>query len=630
MKMRSLFAAALALLLPLTAAAVETGNPFRASGNMHVINVSNVASTAEQLSAFSSDATCTQYLLTNTGTVDAWVVLAQTAALAGAVTIPSAGSPAAAILVRAGTTKTVAGPSQAYITTKTAASTTTLNATCGQGNTEAHTNVVTSSAGTGASANQTQGNGADGAAAVGNAVRIAGTDGSGNTQDVLTGTDGRLAENLSQVAGTTVDTNSGSKSAGTIRVVLATDQPALTNKLLVTPDANSAVNVAQVAGTAASVNNGTTDAGTQRVTLSSDSTGQVKLATGANTIGALTANQSVNTAQINGTTVNVNTGAVGAGSQRVAVGTDANTIAGSAPGTAGAASTNVVTTQNIASGVGADSSGRGIVVGAAAIGAAQAGAPVLIGGRDSSGNVQSLGMDSAGTLATAGSFGSSDTGATVTGGLYRGNGTFLPLATYPYAYNGTNFSRQRTAEIGNSVAATGLLAATPYGEYLTNANQFALATGQYGALQFDPAGNLRIAPQRPATGDILTNSATVTATTGTTALSTVPAGRTAVGDVCVSVSGSKAAAATGNGEVLGTVLSAGTSVTPAAGTYFEVDTAMGANAATGTTGTNGSDSNCTKWTQTSPAGNSTTINYVTTCTSTTACRISVSFNGTLQ
>lgn len=44
---------------------------------------------------------------------------------------------------------------------------------------------------------------------------------------------------------TTVDTNSGNKSASTLRVVLATDQPALTNKLLVTPDA-----VAIPAGTA--------------------------------------------------------------------------------------------------------------------------------------------------------------------------------------------------------------------------------------------------------------------------------------------------------------------------------------------------------------------------------------------
>lgn len=37
--------------------------------------------------------------------------------------------------------------------------------------------------------------------------------------------------NLAQVAGTTTDTNSGNKSAGTLRMVLATDQPALTNSL---------------------------------------------------------------------------------------------------------------------------------------------------------------------------------------------------------------------------------------------------------------------------------------------------------------------------------------------------------------------------------------------------------------
>lgn len=49
--------------------------------------------------------------------------------------------------------------------------------------------------------------------------------------------------------------------------------------------------------------------------------------------GALAANQSVNVAQVNGVATQVNTGAVGTGSQRVAVGTDTATIAGSAPGT---------------------------------------------------------------------------------------------------------------------------------------------------------------------------------------------------------------------------------------------------------------------------------------------------------
>lgn len=66
------------------------------------------------------------------------------------------------------------------------------------------------------------------------------------------------------------------------------------------------------------------------------------------TLPALPANQSVNTAQVNGVTTLTGTGAVGTGAQRISVGTDTATIAGSAPGTAGTASTNVVTVQGIA------------------------------------------------------------------------------------------------------------------------------------------------------------------------------------------------------------------------------------------------------------------------------------------
>lgn len=77
---------------------------------------------------------------------------------------------------------------------------------------------------------------------------------------------------VSQWNTTAVDTNSGNKSAGTVRVVLATDQPQLTNKLLVTPDANSAVNVAQVGGTNVLTGNGVTGAGSMRVTIASDNT----------------------------------------------------------------------------------------------------------------------------------------------------------------------------------------------------------------------------------------------------------------------------------------------------------------------------------------------------------------------
>jgi len=115
-------------------------------------------------------------------------------------------------------------------------------------------------------------------------------DGSGVTQPVsgtVTANQGGApwSENITQLGGTAIDTNSGNKSAGTLRVVLATDQPQLTNKLLVTPDANSTVDVNRIAGTATAVNNGTVNAGTQRVTIASDSTGQVALATGTNAVG---------------------------------------------------------------------------------------------------------------------------------------------------------------------------------------------------------------------------------------------------------------------------------------------------------------------------------------------------------
>lgn len=92
------------------------------------------------------------------------------------------------------------------------------------------------------------------------------------------------------LAGTAVDTNSGSKSAGTQRVVLATDQPALTNKLLVTPDsvalpANQSVNMSQINGVTTTMNNGVSGTGVQRVTIASDSTGQVAIAANATSTG---------------------------------------------------------------------------------------------------------------------------------------------------------------------------------------------------------------------------------------------------------------------------------------------------------------------------------------------------------
>ncbi len=68
-----------------------------------------------------------------------------------------------------------------------------------------------------------------------NALKV---DGSAVTQPVsgtvTTSPPSNASTNVAQLAGTTTDTNSGNKSAGTLRVVLATDQPALTNPLKTT------------------------------------------------------------------------------------------------------------------------------------------------------------------------------------------------------------------------------------------------------------------------------------------------------------------------------------------------------------------------------------------------------------
>lgn len=67
------------------------------------------------------------------------------------------------------------------------------------------------------------------------------------------------------------------------------------------------------------------------------------LPAGANLIGG------INNAQVNGVTVLTGAGATGTGAQRVGVAQDTTTIAGSAPGTAGTASANVITVQGVAS-----------------------------------------------------------------------------------------------------------------------------------------------------------------------------------------------------------------------------------------------------------------------------------------
>ena len=79
-------------------------------------------------------------------------------------------------------------------------------------------------------------------------------------------------------------------------------------------------NLKQVNGVTTQTGLGTAGTGTQRVAVASDSS--IILAAGSATIGALTANQTVNVAQINGVTPLMGAGNTGTGSQRVTIATD--------------------------------------------------------------------------------------------------------------------------------------------------------------------------------------------------------------------------------------------------------------------------------------------------------------------
>lgn len=145
--------------------------------------------------------------------------------------------------------------------------------------------------------------------------------------------------NVAQVAGTTADTNSGTKSAGTIRVVLATDQPALTNKLLVTPDsvalpANQSTNISQINAVTPLMGAGNTGTGSLRVTISTD---QAQLTN--KLLVTPDANSAVNVAQVNGVTVLMGNGASGTGAQRVTLANDSTGTVGLLPKTAGGLTT---------------------------------------------------------------------------------------------------------------------------------------------------------------------------------------------------------------------------------------------------------------------------------------------------
>jgi hypothetical protein len=113
------------------------------------------------------------------------------------------------------------------------------------------------------------------------------TDGSGNLYGNTVLVDGTAAANKAAVTSSNALKVDGS----------AVTQP-VSGTITTTPPSNASTNVAQFGGTNVVTGTGASGSGIPRVTVSNDST--VILGAGAATIGALTANQSVNAAQIAG------------------------------------------------------------------------------------------------------------------------------------------------------------------------------------------------------------------------------------------------------------------------------------------------------------------------------------------
>lgn len=184
-----------------------------------------------------------------------------------------------------------------------------------------------------------------------------------NTIGAVTQASGPWTDNLTQIAGTAVDVNSGLKSAGTLRVVLATDQPSLSNALPVLQSGSWTVtaNLGTLNGaaldasvTGLQVAQGSTTSGQKgSLALGAVTTGAPTYTTAQSsalsltTAGALRVDNSAVTQPVSGTFWQA-TQPVSAASLPLPTGA-ATAAKQPALGTAGAASADVITVQGVAS-----------------------------------------------------------------------------------------------------------------------------------------------------------------------------------------------------------------------------------------------------------------------------------------
>jgi len=116
----------------------------------------------------------------------------------------------------------------------------------------------------------------------------------------------------------------------------------------------------------------------------------------------------------------------------------------------------------------------------------------------------------------------------------------------------------------------------------------------------------------PVAADVVNGYQQFSVTTGATTLLTVAAGETWTGHIGASCAVGIAAASATAGRARAEFATAGTGVTPAAGTVLAVEAKSGANAATGTVGSNGNNNASMPLTVIAPAGNSVTVTVATT------------------
>lgn len=123
------------------------------------------------------------------------------------------------------------------------------------------------------------------------------------------------------------------------------------------------------------------------------------------------------------------------------------------------------------------------VKGATASGSPIVDPPVPIGGSDGT-NVRTIRTATDGTLLGAsGAIAGTDASSNTITTNVDSAGTALRFFVRPELYNGASADRQKSAGVGNNVAATGLAASSPYVQY--NASLPSLTTGNYAAAQAD-------------------------------------------------------------------------------------------------------------------------------------------------